>query len=375
LAKSKFSFSNTSATKIGALALIAFIFGILGSLLGNFILRKLPSTVVNQSKQVVIDQQTAVTNVAKQVGPSVVSIVSSSAQIDPYTGNSTLAKTGAGTGIIVTTDGLIMTNKHVVDGSQGFTVTTSDNKEYQNAKIVAVDTNNDLAFLRVEAKGLKAADLGDSDRVEVGQSVVAIGNALGQFQNTVTTGVISGKSRPITANGGNGGSENLTNLFQTDAAINPGNSGGPLVDIEGKVIGINTAVAGSAQNIGFAIPINDAKNVLDSVIKTGKIIRPYLGVRYITLDEETAKANSLSSNTGALLYASGNQLAVLQNSPAAKAGLKEGDIITEIDGTKIDQNNTIGSAIGKKKPGDKIKITYIRDGKQQTTTAQLAENQ
>ncbi len=375
MAKSKFSFSNTSATKIGALALIAFIFGILGSLLGNFILRKLPSTVVNQSKQVVIDQQTAVTNVAKQVGPSVVSIVSSSAQIDPYTGNSTLAKTGAGTGIIVTTDGLIMTNKHVVDGSQGFTVTTSDNKEYQNAKIVAVDTNNDLAFLRVEAKGLKAADLGDSDRVEVGQSVVAIGNALGQFQNTVTTGVISGKSRPITANGGNGGSENLTNLFQTDAAINPGNSGGPLVDIEGKVIGINTAVAGSAQNIGFAIPINDAKNVLDSVIKTGKIIRPYLGVRYITLDEETAKANSLSSNTGALLYASGNQLAVLQNSPAAKAGLKEGDIITEIDGTKIDQNNTIGSAIGKKKPGDKIKITYIRDGKQQTTTAQLAENQ
>lgn len=375
MAKSKFSFSNTAVTKVGVLALIAFIFGILGSLLGNFILRKLPSTVVNQSKQVVIDQQTAVTNVAKQVGPSVVSIVSSSAKIDPYTGNSTLAKTGAGTGIIVTSDGLIMTNKHVVDGSQGFTVTTSDNKEYQNAKIVAVDTNNDLAFLRVEAKGLKAADLGDSEKVEVGQSVVAIGNALGQFQNTVTTGVISGKSRPITANGGNGGSENLTNLFQTDAAINPGNSGGPLVDIEGKVIGINTAVAGSAQNIGFAIPINDAKNVLDSVIKTGKIIRPYLGVRYITLDEETAKANNLSSSTGALLYASGNQLAVLQNSPAAKAGLKEGDIITEIDGTNINQNSTIGSVIGNKKPGDKIKITFIRDGKQETTTAQLADSQ
>lgn len=375
MAKSKLNFSNKKLMQFGGIALVAFIFGIFGSILGTFILRKLPSTVVNQSKQVVIDQQTAVTNVAKQVGPSVVSIVSGSAQIDPYTGNSTLAKTGAGTGIIVTQDGLIMTNKHVVDGSQSFTVTTSDNKEYQNAKIVAVDTNNDLAFLRVDAKGLQAAQLGNSDKVEVGQSVVAIGNALGQFQNTVTTGVISGKSRPITASGGNGGPENLTNLFQTDAAINPGNSGGPLVDIEGRVIGINTAVAGSAQNIGFAIPINDAKNVLDSVIKTGKIVRPYLGVRYVSIDENTAKENNLPTNTGALLYGSGNQLAVLPNSPAAKAGLKEGDIITEIDGNKIDQTNTIGSTIGKKKPGDKIKITYLRDGKQQTTTAQLAENQ
>lgn len=357
------------------ISIIALLFGVLGSIIGNYLLRKLPSTVISQSKQVVIDQQTAVTNVSNKVGPSVVSIVSGTTQVDPYTGDSTLAKTGAGTGIIVTSDGLIMTNKHVVDGSQSFTITTSDNKEYPNAKIVAVDTNNDLAFLRVDAKSLQPADLGDSDKVQVGQSVVAIGNALGQFQNTVTTGVISGKSRPITASGGNGGSENLTNLFQTDAAINPGNSGGPLVDIEGKVIGINTAVAGSAQNIGFAIPINDAKVALDSVIKTGKIIRPYLGVRYITINEQIAKENNLPVANGALLYSSGNQIAVLPSSPASKAGLKQGDIITEIDGVKIDQNNTIGSVIGKKKPGEKIKITFIRDGKQQSTSAQLSENQ
>jgi serine protease Do len=284
-----------------------------------------------------------------------------------------MMKDGAGTGIIMTKEGLIMTNKHVVEGGQSFNVYTYDNTEYKNAKVVATDPNNDIAFLKIEAKNLAPAELGDSDKVEVGQSVVAIGNALGQFQNTVTTGVISGKSRPITANGSNGSSEALTNLFQTDAAINPGNSGGPLVDIEGRVIGINTAVAGNAENIGFAIPINDAKNVLNSVIKTGKIVRPYIGVRYITLNEEIAKANELGSSTGALVYGSGNQLAVLPGSPAAKAGIQEGDIILKIDGNEITESSPISSVIGKKKPGDKVEIIYLRDGKQSKATVTLAE--
>ena len=374
LNSSKPKISNQfSAKQIAVIIAVALVFGFIGSILGNFILRKIPSTTIQQSKQVVIDQQTAVANVAKKVGPSVVSIVSSSSKVDPYTGSTSETKDGAGTGIIVTADGLVMTNKHVVEGGESFTVITSDNNEYKDAKVVATDPSNDLAFIRFSGKNLRPADLGDSDKVEVGQSVVAIGNALGQFQNTVTTGVISGKSRPITASGGNGGSENLTNLFQTDAAINPGNSGGPLVDIEGNVIGINTAVAGSAQNIGFAIPINDAKNVLSSVIKTGKIVRPYIGVRYITLNEEISKANNLGSSTGALIYGKGSQLAVLPGSPADKAGLEEGDIILKIDGQDIGETNSISSVIGKKKPGDKVEVVYLRDGKQSKTGLVLTE--
>jgi serine protease Do len=303
----------------------------------------------------------------------VVSIVASSSLLNPYTGGSQESQTGAGTGIIVSADGLILTNKHVVKGGDSFTIVTSDNKEFKNAKVVATDPANDIAFMKVEASGLTPAELGDSDKVEVGQSVVAIGNALGQFQNTVTTGVISGKSRPITASGGDGSAERLTNLFQTDAAINPGNSGGPLVDIEGRVIGINTAVAGSAENIGFAIPINDAKASLDSVKKNGKISRAYLGVRYIMLNEQIAQANNLPNNEGALVYARGNQFAVIPNSPAAKSGIKEGDIIIKFDGQPVDRENPLNSYVNKKKPGDSATLTVLRDGKEQQIKVTFAE--
>lgn len=372
----KKSTSNLNSQKQGesntklyiVVTVIALIAGLLGAVVGTVILRKLPSNVINQSKQVVIDEQTAVTNVAKKVGPSVVSIVASSDQYNPYTGGSSSNQTGAGTGIIVSADGLILTNKHVVQGGDSFTIVTSDNKEFKNAKVIATDPANDIAFMKVDPPaggGLTPAELGDSDKVEVGQSVVAIGNALGQFQNTVTTGVISGKSRPITASGGDGSAEKLTNLFQTDAAINPGNSGGPLVDIEGRVIGINTAVAGSAENIGFAIPINDAKTSLESVQKNGKITRAYLGVRYVMLNEQIAQANNLPSNEGALVYVRGNQFAVIPNSPAAKAGIKEGDIITKFDGQPVNEENPLNSYINKKKPGDAATLTVLRDGKEQ----------
>lgn len=350
---------------------VALVAGLIGAFIGSYLLRKLPTTMIQQSKQVVIDQQTAVTAVAKKVGPSVVSIVASSTQVDPFTGNSQSSETGAGTGIIVSPDGLILTNKHVAQGGESYSVYTSDNKEYKNAKVIALDPFNDIAFIKVDANGLTPAELGDSDKVEVGQSVVAIGNALGQFQNTVTTGVISGKSRPITASGGNGSSENLTNLFQTDAAINPGNSGGPLVNIEGKVIGMNTATAGSAQNIGFAIPINDISSALESVQKTGKIVRPYLGIRYVLLNKNIASANNLPTSDGALVYATGRQLAVLPNSPASKAGIKEGDIITKIDNTLIGKDNSITSVLAKKKIGDTVELTYLRDGKTETAKTKL----
>lgn len=355
-------------------AVVALLFAMFGSILGIIIARSLPAIFPQASKQTVIDEQTAVTNVVKKVGPSVVSIVSSSFNIDSYTGNSSESKVGAGTGIIVSADGLILTNKHVVENGQAYKVITSDGKEYRDAKVVGIDPANDIAFLRVNATGLKPAELGDSGNVEVGQSVVAIGNALGEFQNTVTTGVISGKSRPITAKSGDGASETLTNLFQTDAAINAGNSGGPLVNIEGKVIGINTAVAGSAENIGFAIPINDAKSSLEAVKNGGKLTKAYLGVRYITINERLAKANNLDSSSGALIYASGNQLAVVPSSPAAKAGLKEGDIVLKIDGQNVDESNPLGSIVAKKKHGDEITMLIIRDGKQQEIKVKLSES-
>ena len=272
-----------------------------------------------------------------------------------------------GSGVIISPEGYILTNNHVVEAADEIEVALADGRKV-SAKLVGTDPDTDLAVIKVNLTGLPSITLGRIEGTKVGDVVLAIGNPFGVGQ-TVTMGIVSALGRNHL------GINTFENFIQTDAAINPGNSGGPLVDIEGKVIGINTAVAGSAQNIGFAIPINDAKNVLDSVLKTGKIIRPYLGVRYITLNEQIAKENNLPTSTGALLYASGNQLAVIAGSPAAKAGLKEGDIITEIEGTKIDQSNTVGSVIGKKKPGDKIKVVYLRDGKQQNVTLQLAENQ
>lgn len=363
------------ATLFAVVAIVSLVFAMLGSVAGIFIARSIPIASVQQSKQVVIDEQTAVANVAKKVSPSVVSIISSSDELDPFTGSSSQSQVGAGTGIIMTPDGLILTNKHVVDSNLSYSVITSDGTKYKDARVVATDPSNDIAFIRVKADNLKPAELGDSDKVEVGQSVVAIGNALGEFQNTVTTGVISGKSRPITATKSDGRQEVLTNLFQTDAAINAGNSGGPLVDIEGRVIGINTAVAGSAENIGFAIPINDAKSSLETVKNGGKISRAFLGVRFININESLARANDLASSTGALVYASGNQLAVLPSSPAAKAGLKEGDIILSIDGQNLDTNNPLSSVIAKKKPGDEVTLVILRDGQKQNIKAVLSESE
>jgi serine protease Do len=323
------------------------------------------------SRKEVVSQDRAIIDVASKVSPSVVSIVSSQNARDIF--GRTVQQTGAGTGIIVKADGLIMTNKHVVSGGTSFTIITSDGKQYEQGKVVATDPTNDIAFLKIDPGNtkLQPAELGDSSTVEVGQTVIAIGNALGQFQNTVTTGVISGKSRPITAGGGNDGSENLQNLFQTDAAINPGNSGGPLVSIDGKVIGINTAVAGEgAQNIGFAIPINEAKADLASVIDKGKITKAYLGVRYVAITPDFAQANGLSVDHGAFVQGSGS---VLGDSPAAKAGLQQGDIITRINNTDINADNPLSSVIAQFKPGETVTLTVIRGGKTTQLKATLGE--
>jgi serine protease Do len=208
--------------------------------------------------------------------------------------------------------------------------------------------------------------LGDSSKMQVGDKVVAIGNALGQFQNTVTEGILSGFGRSVTAgdSSGTGSDETLQNLFQTDAAINEGNSGGPLVNINGEVIGINTAIAGDAQNIGFAIPINDAQGSIKSILGTGKLERPYLGVRYISLTDDYAYTYNLPVKRGAYIPpAAGGQASIVSGSPADKAGLKEKDVITAIDDTKIDENNSLTSVLGKHAVGDNITLSVLRGGK------------
>jgi len=337
--------------------------GLIGGLIGAYLfVHDFASLIPVSKRQIVVQESSAVVDVAKKVSPSVVSITSKAVTTGFFGGSQT--SEGQGTGIILTSDGLILTNNHVIAGAQSLTVFTNDGKQYTGT-VVATDPSNDYGFVRIKASGLTAAKLGNSSDVQIGQRVVAIGNALGQFKNTVTDGIISGKGRPVTASdsGTGEGAEQLQNLFQTDAAINPGNSGGPLVDLDGSVIGMNTAVAGNAQNIGFAIPVDEIKAAIASVEKQGKIERPYLGVRYIPITPAFAKANNISVDNGAYIVGDGTNLAVLANSPASKAGLKEGDIVTKIGGLAVDQDHTLTSILSKKKVGDKVKIEYLRDGK------------
>ncbi len=221
---------------------------------------------------------------------------------------------------------------------------------------------------------MPVVELGDSDKLEVGQKVIAIGNALGQYQNSVTTGVVSGIGRIITASDFTGASnETLENVIQTDAAINPGNSGGPLVNIIGQVIGINTAVDLEGQLIGFAIPINMAKSAIKSVIEKGRVIRPMIGVRYIPITKDFAASNNLSVSEGAFVYGGKGELAVIPGSPAAKAGIKEEDIITKVGDDKIDQNNSLAVLVQKYEVGEKVELTILRDGKETIIEVTLAE--
>lgn len=281
---------------------------------------------------------------------------------------------GGGTGFIVSPDGYIITNKHVVyDKEAEYTVLMNDESRYP-AKVLARDPVNDLAIIKIEGKNFPTVELGDSSNLKVGQTVIAIGNALGEFRNTVSTGVISGLFRSIVAGGG-GLSEELFGVIQTDASINPGNSGGPLLNINGQVIGINTAIASGAQNIGFAIPINQAKKILADVKKYGRIVRPWLGVRYMQVTKEIAERNNLPVDYGALIVRGNNpaDLAVIPGSPADKAGLQENDIILEVNGEKVDRQNPLIRAISKYRPKDKITLKVLRKGKEMSIDVVLGE--
>jgi serine protease Do len=330
-------------------------------------------------KEIVSQQGDVIRNIAQTVGQSVVSInvtqSSSSSVNDSIFGFQTQPTTqrAAGTGIILTSSGYIVTNRHVVpSGATNVSVTLANGKVLDSVTVIGRTNSTDsldIAILKINntnGQKLVPANLGNSNKVQVGDSVVAIGNALGQFQNTVTSGIISGFGRSIQASDGSGlSSENLDGLFQTDAAINEGNSGGPLVNLSGQVIGINVATAASAQNIGFSIPINNVSGIIKNIENTGKFERPYLGVVYVPIDASVKNKYNLSVDQGAYILPSSvtGQSGVVDGSPAAKAGLQEGDIITEVNGSTINMNNTLTSLVDNYSVGTNVNLKVIRNGK------------
>lgn len=271
----------------------------------------------------------------------------------------------SGTGFFVSGDGLVLTNRHVVeDETADYTIIMNNGKKI-SAKVMARDRFQDIAILKVDGRNFSFIPLGDSDNLKVGQTAIAIGNALGEFQNTVSVGIISGLRRTVTATGAISGPEKLQSLIQTDAAINPGNSGGPLIDLRGKAIGINTAIASGAQNIGFALPINFAKKDIEDVKKFNRIKNPFLGVRYTIITPELKEKKKLSVDNGALITKGPQgETAISAGSPAQKAGLREGDIITEFGGKKIDNSNTLADLISKKNVGDTVTLKVLRNGRE-----------
>lgn len=280
----------------------------------------------------------------------------------------------AGSGFLVSADGLILTNKHVVsDKAADYTILLNDGTK-KTAKVLALDPLQDLAVLKIEGSNYPFLQLGDSSQIKIGQTAIAIGNALGEFRNTVSVGVISGLERSVVAQGATSGSESLQELVQTDAAINPGNSGGPLLNLQGQVVAIDTAIAQGAQNIGFAIPINKAKRDIDNVSKLGKIIYPYIGVRYVTITPQVAAENKLGRNYGAWVTSSGSGGdAVVPGSPAEKAGIRAGDIILEANGEKVGINNTLAAVLQKYSIGDELTLKVFRDSKEIEIKVKLEE--
>ena len=361
------------------LILVILLSGVVGFLGGTYAAEQ-NKTVGNLTqsvnKQVINSESELITEIAKEVGESVVSIdVESEQTRRGFFGDSqSFTQASAGTGVIVSEDGVIITNRHVTPKNTSVvSVTLSDGTTLDDVEVIGRTNDSDpldIAFLKVKDKkdkDLKPAQIGNSSEIEVGDKVIAIGNALGQFQNTVTSGIISGFGRSVQAFGGGQDVETLQNLFQTDASINEGNSGGPLVDIDGKVIGINTAVAGGgAENIGFAIPIDDIKGLISSVLDEGKLLRPYLGVRYVTLNDDSAYFYNLDTTRGAYIAPTQNgQDSILKDSPAQKAGLQEKDIITKVNDQDINEKNSLVSALGKYSVGEEVELTIVRDGNEE----------
>jgi serine protease Do len=325
-------------------------------------------------QQYISNESELIESIAKNVGQSVVSVdVEGEDTGTDFFGFPVSQQTAsAGTGFIISASGIVVTNRHVVPaGTSAVSVTLSDGTRFDNVQVLgrtSSSSSQDIAFLKItdlKGKTLVPVTLGDSSKVQIGDRVIAIGNALGQFQNTVTSGIISGYGRDVAAGDQSGqqDSENLTDLFQTDAAINEGNSGGPLVNINGEVIGINTAVASGAQNIGFAQPVNELKGLISGVLDSGQLQQPYLGVRYVSLTNDLAKQFGIKVNRGAYITSGNNQPAIVDGSPAARVGLKDKDVITKVNNITVDDKTNLSSALSKFKVGEQVNLTVIRDGK------------
>ena len=310
--------------------------------------------------QVHIDESSAVINAVAKAMPAVVKIQSQSA-----------GSSGIGTGFIYDSDGWILTNKHVVNGASQIIVILADSRELQG-RLYGIDTLTDLAIVKVDASDLPTVTIGSSANLEQGQLAIAIGNPLGEFENTVTTGVISGLGRQIVAGGALTTSEQLNNLIQTDAAINPGNSGGPLLDSAGQVIGVNTAVSQEAQGIGFAIPIDVARPIMEQAVAGQPLTRPWIGVFYQPVTKQLADERNLPVDSGVLISSSGDRPAVFPNSPAAAAGLREGDVIVAIDGEPVDGDRDLAEHILPHKPGDTITLRLVRGDRTMEVEVTLA---
>lgn len=324
--------------------------------------------VANDGNKVVTQAEASISSVSEKVAPSIVSIVT---QTQGNVLRGTSSEAGAGTGMIVSKDGYVMTNRHVIEGADTVQIVLTDGTTYDNVHIVGTDPLNDIAFLKIDnVNNLQPVEIGDSSTLRIGQSVVAIGNSLGQYQNTVTSGIVSGVGRPVSAQSGSS-VEALNDLIQTDAAINPGNSGGPLLNLQGQVVGMNTAVAQDAQGIGFAIPINATKGVLKGVLASGKIEHVFMGVNYVSITAEVAKKYNLSITKGAYVSAT-NGSAVRSGSPADKAGLKDKDIITKVNGITVGPGSDVASLVAEYTPGDTIQLTVLRGGQELTLNVALA---
>ncbi len=366
--------------------------------------RIITGTTTTQISEKVLRQDELIVRVVQDASPAVVSVVASKDVpvieqyfVDPFS-NDPLFKqffgdgtpdvqvpqyrqkgvqrkdVSAATGFIVSADGLIVTNKHVVaDQEASYTVLMNDGKK-KPAKVLALDPLNDIAVLKIEGTDFPFLRLGDSLGVKIGQTAITIGNALGEFRNTVSLGVISGLHRSVVASASGGdGVEALQELIQTDAAINPGNSGGPLLNVYGEVVGINTAIAQGAQSIGFSIPIVKVKRDLDSIKASGKITYPVLGVRFTVITDELVAKEKLGRNIGMFVSGSIDNPAVVPDSPAAKAGIKGGDIILSVNGEKLDAEHTLASVIQKYQVGDEVMLKAFRDGKEFDVKVKLEE--
>lgn len=351
-----------------ALLMIFLLIG-LGVLVGFFLSKNiLKQKTVIQTKTEIVDEETVVTRVVEKATESVVTVAISkdviNNSLDVFSQmfgvsqekvETTNIERDIGTGFIISEDGLIVTNKHVVSDILAKYKVIIGKDETVDVVNIYRDPINDLAIIKVNKTGLKPVEMGDSSKLKVGQTVIAIGTALGEFRSTVTKGVISGLGRGITAGGFGIGMEKLEDVIQVDAAINSGNSGGPLFDSSGKVIGVNVAVSQNGQSIGFALPINLVIQSVNNFKVTGEFDRPYLGVSYQVVSKQAALLNEVPA--GAYVQT------VIENSPAQKAGLKTGDIITEVDGNKLVEmkDSSIAGIVNQKKIGDTIKVKYFRD--------------